>query len=712
MFSILAELAGSALRIGASAARIAARSAIKSTEATVKTTGTVAKAGAKIVRGKALKYASTKVKNKNTPNASIKNKNVQNTTDLNVIESINESLNSSNIDGSPGNNNNPSNKIFNKSLKKLQAVLDLGNSLGDKRENAVRTKADIRQEALARQKFREKSISILEEIDDELGNNSQQATPEPTPEPTRSSTSGHKSFITGAISGIHNKIKKTNKSDLLAIALLSIKQIWGMIQGLLGSIEQAGGFIPWITKNIPIWWDNINKLVQDKYGGWGAFIWEQIKQTAEMILWISDKIGEFLLGKKWKVMVEFLKLKFGLLMEWWDKTGKEFTAWWNHIQDVGITEYILNIIKDSTKEIASMILGDSNLKGLLNWWDEVHDRGGFVSYISDKIQDWWEDFVLKLDFGYMLGIGSTIKKALLGGRSIQEVKRARIARDELYVEKKKDREEVEEKKKEELDKKNKKYANVKNKIESDSLRSQSAMYSIAIKNYDKIENEYKTTANINTSKNLMKKTNQNNRYSYTGKNSQQWMKVITSPFGAKESFRESGHAGVDFRAPIGTNITSITEGVVDKVYDADRDGHVVSIKGSDGVRTLYMHLSKSFVKVGDKVSKGQLIAKSGNSGHTVEGKPLAPHIHIQVKKTGKNIDPLTYFNNLNYKSSNVIVANNANKSIGITQNIASKNQKTQLISNADDINKLNKKIDEVRSKKISHSLHESIRGVS
>ena len=703
MFPLLAELASFALRAGASATRIAA-----------KTAGSIAKTGAKAVRGKALKAVVAKIKNKknsNTANANTStadNSNQQDESGSDIEDTINKELES---DDTSNTGNTSTNTLSNQSLNKLQAVLNLGNSLNDKEDNAVRTKADIRQEALARQKFRDQSISILKEIDDELSDDSQQTAEEPA-ESSKPSSSGHKSFISGAISGIHNKIKKTNKSDLLAIALLSIKQIWGMIQGLLGSIEQAGGFIPWISQNIPIWWNNINKLVQDKYGGWGAFIWEQIKQTAEMVLWISDKIGEFLLGKKWKVMIELLKLKFGLLMEWWDKTGKEFTAWWDRIQDIGITEYILNIIKDSTKEIASMILGDSSLKSLLSWWDEVHDRGGFVDYLSDKIQDWWEDFVLKLDFGYMLGIGDTIKKALLGGRSIQEVKRARMTRDELYVEKKKARGEEEQKKKEELDKKNKKYANTKNKIESDSLRTQSAMYSIAIKNYDKIENKYKTSANVNTSSNLIKKTNQSNRYSYTGKNSQQWMKVITSPFGAKESFREKGHSGVDFRAAIGTNITSITEGIVDKVYDADRDGHVVSIKGTDGTRTLYMHLSKSFVKVGDKISKGQLIAKSGNSGHTVEGKPLAPHIHIQVKKAGKNIDPLTYFNSLNYKSNNISVANNTNKSIGIKQSITSKNQKTQLVSNVDDINKLNRKIDEVRAKKVSHSLHETIRGAS
>ena len=592
-------------------------------------------------------------------------------------------------------------QISQETLLKVGALLEENNTSGPEGMTA----ADQRQEILARQKFRNDSIKVLEKIDEDINEEKQEEEQKERQEEKQSS----KSFISKSISGISNTIKNAKAGDTAAIAFLAVKQIWDIMQNLLGDINDAGGFLPWLTMHIGGLWDSLKNMVEKDYGGWGNFILSQLKEEGEFILWAADKIGHFLFGNTWLESMEWWKLNFGLLSEWWDSTGKEFRAWWDYVKDVGITKYILEILKKSIKDISRMILGETTLKSMIEWWDTVQDSGGFLEYFKIKIQRWWEDFIINSGLEKIWG-GDKLKKILLGNRSALEVKDARIEQDRLILERKQKREEEEIKNQEELDKKNSNYKEKKANIKKNSDITKMYMYDIYNKNMSDIINKKQT--NINTSSNVLKSTKEHNRFTYTGRNSQQWMKIVTSPFGAKESLRGGkGHSGVDFRAKIGTDITAISGGVVDKVYNKpDREGQVVSIKDKKGVRTLYMHLSKIFVKTGDVISKGQLIAKSGNSGMTVEGKPLAPHIHIQVKKNGKNIDPLTYINNLNYgdESASTRIANINNKNIKIKQNINSRQEESNKIDIAA-INKLKEDVDSIKSRKITSTLHETIR---
>lgn len=109
------------------------------------------------------------------------------------------------------------------------------------------------------------------------------------------------------------------------------------------------------------------------------------------------------------------------------------------------------------------------------------------------------------------------------------------------------------------------------------------------------------------------------------------------------------HGGVDLRAPVGTDLKASISGVVTatKDFEGSKEGNMVTISGSGdnkGVSVSMMHLSGMSVKSGDKISEGQVIGKSGDSGNA-KGLPGAEaHVHMSVKVEGKTVDPQAHFN--------------------------------------------------------------------
>ncbi len=101
------------------------------------------------------------------------------------------------------------------------------------------------------------------------------------------------------------------------------------------------------------------------------------------------------------------------------------------------------------------------------------------------------------------------------------------------------------------------------------------------------------------------------------------------------------HAGVDFSAPKGTPIYATGNGKVIKVRRSRRGyGNSIEIDHGYGYHTFYAHLSKFIVKRGEKVTRGQLIGYVGNSG-----KSTAPHLHYEIRKNGRTVNPIYYFFN-------------------------------------------------------------------
>jgi len=101
------------------------------------------------------------------------------------------------------------------------------------------------------------------------------------------------------------------------------------------------------------------------------------------------------------------------------------------------------------------------------------------------------------------------------------------------------------------------------------------------------------------------------------------------------------HYGVDFSAPKGTPIYATGDGVVAKTKRSKRGfGNHVVIDHGYGYESLYAHMTKYTVRNGQKVRRGDIIGYIGSSG-----KSTAPHLHYEVHKDGKKINPAYYFHN-------------------------------------------------------------------
>lgn len=102
------------------------------------------------------------------------------------------------------------------------------------------------------------------------------------------------------------------------------------------------------------------------------------------------------------------------------------------------------------------------------------------------------------------------------------------------------------------------------------------------------------------------------------------------------------HWGIDFTAPRGTPIFATADGTVISPDAAGTSGYgiVVLINHGFGYATQYSHLSRAAVKPGQKVKRGQIIGYVGSTGLAV-----APHLHYEVIKNGKKINPINFFFN-------------------------------------------------------------------
>ncbi len=120
---------------------------------------------------------------------------------------------------------------------------------------------------------------------------------------------------------------------------------------------------------------------------------------------------------------------------------------------------------------------------------------------------------------------------------------------------------------------------------------------------------------------------------------------ISSNFGFRtDPFhgRVAWHKGVDFAGKRGSEILAVASGIV--TWSGVRKGYgkVVEINHSNGYSTKYAHNSQNKVSVGDLIKKGQVIALMGTTGRST-----GPHVHFEVYKNGRAVDPASYIHRTN-----------------------------------------------------------------
>ena len=116
---------------------------------------------------------------------------------------------------------------------------------------------------------------------------------------------------------------------------------------------------------------------------------------------------------------------------------------------------------------------------------------------------------------------------------------------------------------------------------------------------------------------------------------------ITSTFGHRENpfggENVETHKGLDIAAPYGAPVKAMAKGTVEFAGLRGGFGNCIMLKHGNGFETLYGHLSKILVSVGQKIDIGQQI---GNVGST--GRSTGPHLHYEIHRNGEKINPQSF----------------------------------------------------------------------
>ncbi len=116
-----------------------------------------------------------------------------------------------------------------------------------------------------------------------------------------------------------------------------------------------------------------------------------------------------------------------------------------------------------------------------------------------------------------------------------------------------------------------------------------------------------------------------------------WVSSSYGPRNDPFTGKLTAHHGVDFASKFGSPVNAVAAGVVTWAGNRHGYGLTVEVNHGGGYMTRYAHNSESIVSVGQLVKKDQSIAKVGTSGRST-----GPHLHFEVFKNGRNVDPASY----------------------------------------------------------------------
>jgi murein DD-endopeptidase MepM/ murein hydrolase activator NlpD len=98
------------------------------------------------------------------------------------------------------------------------------------------------------------------------------------------------------------------------------------------------------------------------------------------------------------------------------------------------------------------------------------------------------------------------------------------------------------------------------------------------------------------------------------------------------------HAGEDFAAPVGTSLVAMSSGTVVFASQESGYGNMVKIRYWDGTVSFYAHMSSISVNEGEDVQPGQIVGRSGNTGHST-----GPHLHLEIHPdNGEAVNPVPW----------------------------------------------------------------------
>jgi murein DD-endopeptidase MepM/ murein hydrolase activator NlpD len=105
------------------------------------------------------------------------------------------------------------------------------------------------------------------------------------------------------------------------------------------------------------------------------------------------------------------------------------------------------------------------------------------------------------------------------------------------------------------------------------------------------------------------------------------------PFNGEDAF----HKGVDFASDPGSDVLAVASGIVTWAGPREGYGNLIELNHGNGYVTRYGHAARTLVTVGDEVERGQAVAVVGSSGRST-----GPHVHFEVLKDGRQIDPMAF----------------------------------------------------------------------